>query len=571
MACRYRRGIRGNDLSVLRAVRGEWEEMTYNELSPIVGPSTPIDLDKLIAWAVKNGAHRTEELEGYFTTLKQGADALGLDFGVLAAQWDLETDTGKSPWWRDGLNPAGLGITGDPKQNAQSQTWADGRAAAQGHLAHMAAYVYGDDTIDHWPSHWPKPSTVDRRFEAPIRAGYRASRLSHLNGTWAIDPQNNYHGKLADRANRIVEVAGKSEVSIPDGEGEDVPMESITFGRVPMYGYTDRQHVTAGKPEGIGWDNLGQRMPKFIALHRMLGSLKGTDGYFGDPTVQALTDFGIGVEAMDGKALAGHIYQWNDPLGHRSGWASGRVSAPYGDGKRIVDKYGVIAVNRDGVSVEISGKADMPIDDFSWGEIVHLCAWWVDYMRIPYNTRTNPATGINYLIWHEEFTIGTGKQCPFDVVKAQTNRLYNDIAAFLKPYQTGQTGEPEPQPEPEPIPNPAYAQPRPIPELVEYSDYEADSMKAVVAVDGHDYVFVNDRVRATKQTPRLQTANRGARRVGPDISRGYEFDVVWLFAAKDGRKYYLTENWTRVLQEDTERIRDAVNPSNSTELGVANG
>jgi hypothetical protein len=353
--------------------------------------------------------------------------------------------------------------------------------------------------------------------------------------------------------------AWKPDVTIPDGEGEETPMpdEMITFGRVPMYGYTDRQHVTANKPEGVGWDNLGKRQPKFIALHRMLGSLQGTDGYFADPTVQALTDFGVGVEAMDGKALAGHIYQWNDPLGHRSGWASGRVSAPYGDGKRIVDKYGVIAVNRDGVSVEISGRETMPIDDFAWGEIVHLCAWWADFMRIPYNTRTNPATGINYLIWHQEFTIGTGKECPFEVVMAQTNRLYNDIAAFLKPYQTGVTGEPEPQPEPEPIPDPAYAPPLPVRELVEYSDYEADSMKAVIAVDGHDYVFVNDRVRATKRTPRLQTANRGARRVGPDISKGYEFNVVWLFTAKDGRRYYLTENWTRCLQEDTERIKDA--------------
>jgi hypothetical protein len=531
----------------------------YTGLSPIVGPSTPIDLDALIAWAVKNGAHRTEELEGYFSTLRYGANALGLDFGVLAAQWDLETDTGRSPWWRDGLNPAGLGITGDAAQNARAQTWKTGQEAAQAHIAHMGAYVYGGGIAQDWPLTWPAWDVVDRRFNAPIQAGYRASRLSDLNGTWAHDAENNYHGKLASRANRIVEVAGKPDVTIPDGEGEDVPMpdETITFGRVPTYGHTDRQHVTANKPEGVGWDNLGKRQPKFIALHRMLGSLQGTDGYFADPTVQALTDFGVGVEAMDGKALAGHIYQWNDPLGHRSGWASGRVSAPYGDGKRIVDKYGVIAVNRDGVSVEISGRETMPIDDFAWGEIVHLCAWWADFMRIPYNTRTNPATGINYLIWHQEFTIGTGKECPFEVVMAQTNRLYNDIAAFLKPYQTGVTGEPEPQPEPEPIPDPAYAPPLPVRELVEYSDYEADSMKAVIAVDGHDYVFVNDRVRATKRTPRLQTANRGARRVGPDISKGYEFNVVWLFTAKDGRRYYLTENWTRCLQEDTERIKDA--------------
>ncbi len=346
-------------------------------------------------------------------------------------------------------------------------------------------------------------------------------------------------------------------VSIPDGEE---PVADITFGNVPMYGYTDRQHVTANKPEGVGWDNLGQRKPKFIALHRMWGNLTGTDGFFGDPTVQALTDFGVGVEAFDG-SKAGHIYLWNDPLGYRSGWASGRVSAPYGDGKRIVDKYGIIAVNRDGVSVEISGKETTPIDDFSWKEIVHLCAWWVDFMKIPFHTRVNPSTGINYLIWHEEFTIGTGNTCPFELVKAQTNRLYNDIAAFLEPFQTGGvtvTTTPSPvTTTPAPIPPPEYAVPIPVPELAEFSDYEADSMQAVVSADGEDYIFVNDRVKAIRDTPRLQKANRQARRRGPDIQKGYDFNVVWLFTANDGREYYMTPEWTRVLVEDTERVSDA--------------
>jgi hypothetical protein len=360
--------------------------MNYTGQSPIVGPSTPIDLDKLIAWAVKNGAQRTEELESYFATLKQGADALNFDVVTLIAQWDLETDTGRSPWWRDGLNPAGLGITGDPAQNARAQTWKTGREAAMAHLAHMAAYVYADETAEVWPDSWPRWDVVDRRFNAPIQAGYRASRLSHLNGTWAIDPENNYHGKLASRANRLVEVAGKPEVGIPDGEGEEVPMETLTFGNVPMYGYTDRQFMMANKPEGVGWNNLGRRNPKGVVLHRMLGSLLGTDGYFADPTVQALTDFGVAVEAMDGRKLAGHIYQWNDPFGFRAGWASGPVSAPYGDGKRFVDKYGISAVNRDLVSLEISGKADMPIDDISWQEIVHFCAWWADFLKVPYHS-----------------------------------------------------------------------------------------------------------------------------------------------------------------------------------------
>jgi hypothetical protein len=323
-----------------------------------------------------------------------------------------------------------------------------------------------------------------------------------------------------------------------------------------MYGFFDKRPGVADKPEGVGWDNLGQRKPKFIVLHRMIGSLDGTDQYFGNPSVPALTDFGVGVEAMDGKGKAGWIYQWSDPLGYRSGWASGRVSAPYGDGKRIVDKYGVVAVNRDGVSVEISGNQTTPIDEVSWKEIVHLCSWWADYMHIPYNSKVNPSTGINFLIWHQEFTIGTGKECPFQVVMALTNRLYNDIAKFLEPYQTS-GAQPQPQPEPEPIPEPQYAAPVPVPELVEFSNYEADSMKAVVTTEGDQFIFVNDIVKATKDTPRYQRAKLTSDHIGPLIPAGTQFEVTWLMKSDDGNLYYISPYWSRVLVSDTKRVSDA--------------
>jgi hypothetical protein len=82
-------------------------------------------------------------------------------------------------------------------------------------------------------------------------------------------------------------------------------------------------------------------------------------------------------------------------------------------------------------------------------------------------------------------------------------------------------------------------------------------MRAVVTVDGHDYVFVNDIVKATRKTPRLQRANAAASRVGPDIQKGYDFVVRWVFEANDGRAYYLTPEWSRILLEDTERVSDA--------------
>ena len=223
---------------------------------------------------------------------------------------------------------------------------------------------------------------------------------------------------------------------------------ALTFGKVPHPGYIDIQDEMADKREGYGWDNLGKRSPKFITLHRMVGSLAGTRQHFGNPDVASLTDYGLGIEAVDGKNGAGVIHKYNDPLGYRSGWASGRVSAPYGAGAALVDKYGINVVNRDGVSVEVSGTNE-PLDDFSWGELVKLCAYWIDYMKVPYTSLpTNPHTGIDVLVWHQEFTIGTGKKCPFQWLMDNTNRLYADIAVYLKPFQEGTASSPPPAPKP---------------------------------------------------------------------------------------------------------------------------
>ena len=224
---------------------------------------------------------------------------------------------------------------------------------------------------------------------------------------------------------------------------------ALTYGNVPNPGIENRIIPNNQAIEGHGWDNLGQRNPKFIALHRMVGTLWGTDGWFRRPDVASLTDFGMGIAPIDGAANAGRIMQWNDYEGHRSGWASGPVNGAYGDGLAIVNKYGINAVNRDGISIEVSGT-DEPLDKKSWDTLVHLCAYLIDEMEIPYTSLPrNPHTGINVLIWHNEFTNGTGKQCPFPWMRNNTNRLYNDIKAFLKPYQEG-GAKPEPTPKPTP-------------------------------------------------------------------------------------------------------------------------
>lgn len=337
----------------------------------------------------------------------------------------------------------------------------------------------------------------------------------------------------------------------------------ITYHNIPMYGYVDK--FIHSKREGFGWDNLGKRTPRFIALHRMVGTLRGTDSYFRNPNISSYTDFGLAIKASD-PPIPGYIYQWNNPKGYRSGWASGPVSAPYGDGAKIVQKYGINAVNRDGVSLE-GGGTNETYDAFSWNEMVHFCAWWIDDMEIPYTSLPlNPHTGANALIWHEEFTIGTGKRCPFAWLKANTNRLYEDIQAFLEPYQTGRS-EAEVKPpvaghSKDPVKPPAkeekptYARPRPIKELALMGKDDKDTAASLKLVNGVDFIWVHDTVEAKKDTPRLQFAYQGAKETGPMINKGLKFDVLWQFKADDGRWYYMTPYWTRVNAEDTKRIRD---------------
>lgn len=499
--------------------------------------------DAAFAAARKRGCQRLDFTRDYFTALYRDAATLGIDADVLVGQWSLETGDGTSTYWIEDGNPGGLAAFDD------GSNWGltfSPEKAARAHAVHMARYLGSTNVPDDWIA-------TDARWQAVADAGYVGTVTTSDdlgNGRWATDPQ--YASKLRSRYVAYWREPGTTPVQ-PAG-GTDV---AITFGNVPIFGHTDR--YISDKREGFGWDNLGKRNPKFITLHRMVGSLTGTDGWFRRSDVSSITDYGVGIQAVDG-AKAGHIYRWNDPTGHRSGWSSGPVSAPFGDGALIVAKYGINAVNRDDISLEISGT-DEPIDDFSWGEIVHFCAWWIDRMKIPYTALPkNPHTGINVLIWHTEFTAGTGKQCPFPWMRSKTEQLYTDVAAFLKPYQEGEKTDTGTTPAPdlivEPVPEPEYVSPVPVLQLSTLGQQDADTAKSLVVEGATNFIFVNDRVRAIRNTPRYQRAIINGPRIGPDIEEGEEFEVLWHFVEEDGTPWYLTPWWSRVLANDTQRIQD---------------
>ncbi len=324
--------------------------MPYSRTSPILTASrVSLQVDRVVEFAAERGASRLADLRQYLQTVDEACKLLRIDPVVIVAQSDLETDSWRSTWWNERLNPAGIGITGDPAQNAASQTWVDGRISAFGHLSHMAAYLWGNEAFGKWQPNWPDLETANRRFRAPIQAGFRAEILQDLNGSWAIDPQNNYGGKLAERANRMEAFSS----STPIDDSVDGP---VRFGRVPHPPFERAivpkpAHTSSGS--GYDWVPSGRRIVGMVHHEWMgVGTESFHKGFFACPNGErcknALVDYII--------MKNGKIIMINEPIGNRSPWASGGgVGSPgglEGDGPAFVAKFGVPAINARNVSIE---------------------------------------------------------------------------------------------------------------------------------------------------------------------------------------------------------------------------
>lgn len=304
-------------------------------------------------------------------------------------------------------------------------------------------------------------------------------------------------------------------------------MTDLVFGRVPHPAVRDRP-VT--KPEGFGQNNLGKREVKGVAWHRMLGTLNGTFQHFSSPTVASLTDYGIGVLSIDG-GNDGVIDQYNNPEGFQSGWASGPVSAPYGDGAAFVAKYGVNGVNRYNASIEISGYYDTPLSEKARAAIVNLTAYWADQYKIPWDVfPIAPQDGFSFIKWHQEFTIGTGKVCPGSVVMGETSALIERIRQVLKSYQVVDAPKPPKPPE--------YTAPV-LPEWWERvmeQRWPSDAM-----VDGVRWFAIRRRVVAIRNAQRYSQPDTTSAKSGPKILTAQKISVERYFVAADGKTWFVED------------------------------
>lgn len=311
---------------------------------------------------------------------------------------------------------------------------------------------------------------------------------------------------------------------------------TIIFGLVPHPPYHLRP---ISKPNGFGMDNLGQRTPKGVVWHRMLGGLASTETYFRMPTTDALTDYGIGVGGYDAKALNGVIYRWNDPHGFQSGWASGKVIAPYGDGAAFVRKYGLNAVNRDQVSVEVAGQYDTPLTEEVREAIAAITAYYADQYGIPWDEFPIAAVdGFSFVRWHQEFTGPQEKPCPGSVIIRETPALIERTRAIMRRYQ-------EVGAQPDVPGTDQYA--RPV--TYEWLAPEEAARGLDRRINRTNVYYAPQVYTVVNETPRYQGAKVGAKEVGPPIEPGVRFRADYVMRSNDV-SWVITPAGTRVLARD---------------------
>lgn len=446
----------------------------------------------------------------------------GIDSAIPFAMWLLETDNGRSIRWNRDLNASGMGIVAD--STAQPFFVPDVDAAARLFVQCLYSLVRRErhPGINLWAStqtkrggeEWftdvwlPKVQSramPDVRTVADLGLRYTESGKSRATWSWeqGTGPMDAYGKKLVSRITQFY--PGMPDQSSPPVEtpstlpepipGEEQPMSNI-YGNVPHPFYQDRIVTNS-----TAWNDLGKRTIRAVVWHRMYGTLWGTDGYFrGEASGKALTDYGVGVAATDGAGQAGVILRWNDPSGRRSPWASGPVNNPTGDAVPFVNLYGTNGVNRDAVSIEISGSGSTAFDAKARASVVALTAYYADQYKVPWDAfPAVPRENRSFVMWHGEIYDGKRNSCPGAVVQAATDGMIAEVAAILKEYQTkGAPTDPTP---------PVYAKPQ--------KPAAGDSIvnTRVFLAHAAEYTVLKD------VTPRIY-ADPGSDPTGPDIKKG---------------------------------------------------
>lgn len=486
---------------------------------PIRGTSlgNPQDAARI---AIERGARKPGDLVRYAVALWADCGTLGLRADCAFSQADLETGTFTSARWVNETNPAGISITNDkPASEAgpsfSPETW------ARVHATHIAGYAGITP-----PAEW---IALDIRWPHLIRAGYFgvAATMQDLDERWAVDGPQQY-GDVIERRWRNYSFPTMRPAS------DDTAGDGGNEGR-PVMGYTAHDWSHIGFPGGkvylpdditVQIKIIPSSVPGWTSGQKHRGHTKTTWHDTGNPSSTAASEWGWA--ANGGRA---------------------NINSP-GSYNGIFDRTGIIISQR---FDEMVGHAGTPAGNYgSWafeqafgngydgglrvGAALHggICAamgWAVD----------------THMVKHQYWT---GKWCPGQTLNrnlwSHVVKLTSDAALAAAGAATG--GK---------IPDdaPVYAKPVPIPELLAFNGKPDSDIPYRVNGDGWVALYVADRVRAIRDTPRRRYSS-GDELVGGPVKAGEEFDVDWLLISADFPDTYLTPWLTRIAAADTARVAD---------------
>ena len=435
--------------------------------SPIVGYVEVID-----GVLTPPDAKRPDERVAYLKELVRLCKLVDFDWRILYAQAWHETAGFTSRWWTERLNPAGIGITGDPAQNAASHTWANGTDAARAHVVHLALYVFGEtvtwspavaSALDDW-------TNFDPRLQAVSDAGF-AGTVRFLrdlgNGRWATDP--NYAEKIAARANEIFE----------DPQGETpMPTKPQILDLMRDYARYGISQEDAATVRGYRFENRNGAKPTFIVLHIQAGTTRSSldwwaNGYVNGQKVTASSTVMI---QKDGSILQ-VIPEQHGP------WTNGDDAHPTPAGERLVNLPG--NSNLHTLSIEAEGMhggdtTAVQLDAIEWQVRDWMARW-----DIP----------IENVIRHADINSVSRPNCP--------GAYYRIIMQRLK--SGGGSG-------------PVYAQPDPVP--WKRGDVGLTTLGSAKALK------ITAELTAKRDTQPRKYASGKSERTGPEIKTGSKVVVI---------------------------------------------
>lgn len=536
--------------------------MTYAKDTPILGEGK-LNPREVADWAVANGAVQEASLREYLDMVYALAPQVGLNPDVVAAQSHLETNGWTSLWWDRRRNPAGIGITGDPEQNAQSATF-DGRSAALAHLAHLYLYARGDMIPE------PLSAADDPRWDNAVEAGYAgiAKTLDDLNGKWAIDPENDYGGKIARRMQQM-EDAGLLHGSRPtEGGGSPVAFKKpyvilvsghrqTTDGGSPTErSYTDdlaRAYTEVFRAAGYKADWWQRDLDNDSLPDMTQGSLDTTARGVGKAIANADAELVLMYDLhFDGGTSVVHSIV-PDVTGLRSAYAGGAPAVDTASNNTLDCSLAAE------ISAELSRTLNLPI-------------YPVRRLGIK-GVMSERDTGVGLQGYRLAMMGGTApyrmkaarlviEHAGYNQTTAITDWANKSAKAALRATERvleARGGPVDGGGQPDPVPDPGdFAPAIPTPALQPYvaAGTLVKTPPAIVVGEEGEYVYVGHRVKAIRTTARRQESTADSEKVGVDVTEGTSFIVLFAHRTADGAWWYITGWWSHFPVVDTEVVSE---------------